>query len=88
MLYFKSFAILMPDITNNLAPQNISRLFNATDQVHAFNTSSSSGGDYEIGRWLQNRLSKRQSLSTKTVLYIQDYVHPDDQTQSLIFTLE
>ena len=45
MLYFKSVAILMLDITNNLAPQNISRLFNATDQVHAFNTSSSSRGD-------------------------------------------
>ena len=69
MLYFKSVAILMHDITNNLAPQNISRLFNATDQVHACNTSSSSRGDYEIGRWLQNRLSKRQSLSTTTVLF-------------------
>ena len=26
----------MYDITNNLAPQNILRLFNTTDQVHAY----------------------------------------------------
>ena len=36
MLYFKSVAILMHDITKNLAPQNILRLFNTTDQVHAY----------------------------------------------------
>ena len=48
MLYFKSVAILMQDLKNNLAPQNILRLFNTTDQVHAYNTSSSSRGDYEI----------------------------------------
>ena len=48
MLYFKSVAILMHDIKYNLAPQNILRLFNTTDQVHAYNTRSSSRGDYEI----------------------------------------
>ena len=48
MLYFKSVAILMHDITNNLAPQNILRLFNTTDQVHAYSTRSSSRDDYEI----------------------------------------
>ena len=31
LLYLKSFAILMHDITNNLAPQNILRLFNTTE---------------------------------------------------------
>ena len=49
MLYFKSVAILMYDITDNLAPQNILRLFNTTDQVHAHNTWSSSRGDYKTG---------------------------------------
>ena len=48
MLYFKSVAILMHDIKYNLAPQNILRLFNTTDQAHAYNTRSSSRGDYEI----------------------------------------
>ena len=48
MLYFKSVAILMHDITYNLAPQTILRLFNTTDQVHAYNTGSSSRNDYEI----------------------------------------
>ena len=48
MLYFKSVAILMHDITNHLPPQNTLRLFNTTDQVHAYDTRSSSRGDYEI----------------------------------------
>ena len=49
MFYFKLVAILMHDITNNLAPQNILRLLNSTDQVHdASDTRSSSRGDNEI----------------------------------------
>ena len=44
LLYFKSVAILMHDITNNLAPQNILRLFKTTDQVLAYNTGSQSRG--------------------------------------------
>ena len=48
MLYFKLVAILMHDITNNLAPQNILRLFYSTDQVHAYDTRSSSRGGKEI----------------------------------------
>ena len=51
MLYFKSVAILMQGITNNLAPHNILRgLFNTT-RIHAYvynYTRSSSRGDYEI----------------------------------------
>ena len=43
-LYFKSVAILMHDITNNLAPQNILRLFKTTDEVLAYNTGSQSRG--------------------------------------------
>ena len=44
LLYFKSVAILMHDITNNLAPQNILRLFKTTDEVRAYNTGSQSRG--------------------------------------------
>lgn len=48
-LYFKSVAILMHDISSrNLAPQNILRLFNTNDQVHAYNTKSSSRRDHEL----------------------------------------
>ena len=43
-LHFKSVAILMHDITNNLAPQNILRLFKTTDEVRAYNTGSQSRG--------------------------------------------
>ena len=86
MLYFKSVAILMHDITNNLAPLNISRLFNATDQVHACNTSSSSRSDYEIG--YKTKQVVETSVTVNNNSPIRDYVHPDDQTHPLIFTLE
>ena len=42
---------------------------------------------FRLWRWLPHRLSKLQSLSTTIVLFrttfspIQDYVHPDDQSQ-------
>ena len=35
-------------MSNNLPLQTILRLFNTTDQVHAYNTRSSSRSDYEI----------------------------------------
>ena len=37
-----------------------------------------------LWRWVPHRLSKRQSLSTTTVLF--SYVHPDDQTQPFEMT--
>ena len=36
------------NITNNLAQQNILHLFNTIDQVHDYNTRSSSRSDFEI----------------------------------------
>lgn len=36
------------NITNDLAQQNILHLFNTTDQVHDYNTRSSSRCDFEI----------------------------------------
>ena len=56
MPYFKLVAILMHDITNNLAPQNILRLFNSTDQVHAYDTRSSSRGGTTLifQDWINN----------------------------------
>ena len=38
----------MNDITSNLAPQNILRLFNTTDQLHAYNTRSLSRRHHEL----------------------------------------
>ena len=38
----------MNDISSSLAPQNILRLFNTTDQLHAYNTRSSPGRDHEL----------------------------------------
>ena len=38
----------MNDISSSLAPQNILRLFNTADQLHAYNTRSSSRRDHEL----------------------------------------
>ena len=73
MLYFKSVAILMHDITNNLAPQNISRLFNTTDQVHAYNTRSSPRGDYEIKF---SKLDKQGKSFSRLGAKIWNYIPP------------
>ena len=48
MLYFKSVAILMHDITNNLSPPNISNLFTYQANIHSYETRSSSRGDYFV----------------------------------------
>ena len=48
MLYFKLSSILMFDITANSAPQNICNLFTSTQDIHQYNTRSSSSGNYYI----------------------------------------
>ena len=46
MLYFKLSSILMLDVSNNSAPPSISDMFIPTDQVHKYNTRSSSAGNF------------------------------------------
>ena len=48
MLYFKLSSTLMLDITTNSAPQNICNLFTSTQDIHQYNTSSASSGNYYI----------------------------------------
>ena len=48
LLYFKSVAVLMHDISNSLTPTNISNLFASQSNIHSYNTRSSSGGDYYV----------------------------------------
>ena len=48
LLYFKSVAILMHDISNSLTPTNISNLFTSQSNIHSYNTRSSSRGDYYV----------------------------------------
>ena len=48
LLYFKSVAILMHDISNSLTPTNISNLFASQSNIHSYNTRSSSRGDYYV----------------------------------------
>ena len=40
--------MIMFDISNNAAPNNISYLFTPTQQIHSYNTRSSSSGNYFI----------------------------------------
>ena len=44
-LYFKSVAILMHDISNNLSPPNFTNLFISKASIHLYKTKSSSRGD-------------------------------------------
>ena len=46
LLYFKSVAILMHDVFNNLSPPQISNIFNFQSNVHSYNTRSSSRGNF------------------------------------------
>ena len=48
LLYFKSVAILMHDISNSLTPTNISNLFASQYNILSYNTRSSSRGDYYV----------------------------------------
>ena len=45
LLYFKTVAILIHDISNILTPTNISNLFASQSNIHSYNTRSSSRGD-------------------------------------------
>ena len=47
-LYFKSVAVLMHDISNNLSPPNIANLFITKASIHSYKTRSSSRGDYFV----------------------------------------
>ena len=49
LLYFKSIAILMHDISNSLTPTNISNLFASQSNIHSYtNTRSSSRDEYYV----------------------------------------
>ena len=47
-LYFKSVAVLMHDISNNLLPPNIANLFISKASFHSYKTRSSSRGDFFV----------------------------------------
>ena len=48
LLYFKSVAILMHDISSSLTPANVSNSFASQSNIYSYNTLSSSGGDYYV----------------------------------------
>ena len=48
MLYFKHLSILMHDVSNNLAPKNISNCFTLNQNIHQYSTRSSTAGNYYI----------------------------------------
>ena len=47
-LYFKSVAVLMHDISDNLSPPNIANLFISKASIHSYKTTSSSRSDYFV----------------------------------------
>ena len=48
MLYFETMSTLMYHISNNSAPQNISRLFRKSNLIHPYKTRSSSSGNFRV----------------------------------------
>ena len=46
MLYFKSVAVMMHDVSNNLTPPHIFNLFTHQADIHPYETRSSQRGDY------------------------------------------
>ena len=50
MLYFKSVAVIMHDVSNNLTPPNIFNLFTHQADIHPYETRSSQRGDYFLKR--------------------------------------
>ena len=48
MLYLETMSTLMYDISNNSAPQNISRFFRKSNLIHPYKTMSSFSGNFYI----------------------------------------
>ena len=46
LLYFKSVAVLMYDVSNNTSPPQISNLFHYQHNIHSHNTRSSTRGNF------------------------------------------
>ena len=46
LLYFKSVAILMHDVSNNISPPQISNLFHYQHNIHSYITRSSTRGNF------------------------------------------
>ena len=61
MLYFKSVAMMMHDVSKNLTPPNIFNLFTHQADIHPYETRSSQRGDYFLKR--SRRDIQKRSLS-------------------------
>ena len=48
LFYFKSVAILMYDVFNNLSPPQMTNTFNFQSNIHPYNTRSSSRGNFFV----------------------------------------
>ena len=58
MLYFKSVAMMMHDVSNNLTPPNIFNLFIHQADIHPYETRSSQRGGYFLLKRLRIDIQK------------------------------
>ena len=65
LLYFKNCSILLHDVSNKVMPSDISDLFTSTKDVHHYNTSSSTAGDFYTN---YSRLNHYKNLFLKAIL--------------------
>ena len=62
MLYLETMSTLMCDISNNSAPQNISRLFRKSNLIHPYKTRSSFSSNFYIQH---SRLNQQHNSTTR-----------------------
>ena len=62
MLYLETMSTLMYDISNNSAPQNISRLFRKSNLIHLHKSRSSFSGNFYIQH---SRLNQQHNSITR-----------------------
>ena len=76
LLYFKSCAILMHDVTNHCAPPNISELFIYPNQIHSYRTRSLTAGQFYVQRSILNQQLFSFSRSGVSIWWwLYNYIH-------------
>ena len=65
LLYFKSVAVLMYDVSNNTSPPQISNLFNYQHNIHSHNTRSSTRNGVRVRNNLSNEIRQMPKVKFK-----------------------
>ena len=89
LLYFKSIAILIHDISNNTSPLRISNLFNYQHNIHSHNTRSSTRGNFflEYSDWTSKTFIFQGMVLKFGITYLMKFVKYPKQNLNAKFTI-